>query len=1086
MTTSKADGTRAKSDYANDDSADDSDWLGYGAYADALWIRTMRALDRDKDGRKELGDDPLVIGIFGEWGAGKSALLKLIHKKAEANLAAQIAARADDAGFSLTVPVGFQPWKYEHEEHLHVPMVVHVLNALKDALKQDPTVVQSLVETSGKAVAIVEKAAPAIAKGAKVARAIFPIAKKILKSISFFGVSIDLPDDLEDWLEAAADAGGAKEKAKDEAAAKVDKSAIGNVPKHVADGSYFYRIHELLGALTRPGTYEKRKSLFDHAELTPQTRINFVIFIDDLDRCLPEKAVQTLELIKTVFNTESFAFVLALDEEVIERGIGHRYQAYNFAGKKPEMPITGFEYLEKIVHLPFKLPALTEKQARHFVERLEEQIAGPENHWFMPLVDANPSGIFKTRIASRKSLTADGGGKFEVIEFDDEPVPVQGKPFDLLALALRGFDAYVPRKLARLVELWHTTVQVAILRNEHDSRKEVLAPSSAAQVDIRIVLTLLMVQIFHPDLYRVFRRHEETFQTLYNGFDSSGDNLSPSLSDIDLWHWAAYKLGERDEGYVRPVHLEAALTMIAKLDDSQRYPAQQKRLPLVECIIAHRKAQRHVFDALKLFSALKQQMPALPAGFKVGQYFSLLAEYDPALTPPRVVPEPPPPNPDATPDSIRRFTPVDAQQLYLSLIAADAGTQAALVEKAQLEPGKFLTKVALDQLIEKVNKWLGEANRGTYVGRSQQAQLLNGLQYLAPYIAKGDGVELWKLVADAVDLSKEPNPKLRALWGDVRAKLGCDPRFEPDGLRLAKKDIEDPPTAFTTKGDVVPGFALIDSRNKPFWLGDGGAGSGKAVEVPGLDQPFYIARTLTTVAQYAQFVDSPDYASHFDGEGLQWLDGSYESKVAHDELKKWLAERPKEQRHQPHQWQGQLANPLRPIVYVSWFEAQAYLSWLNASLGQNGLERFNAALPTELQWECAARFDVDAAIAPQLFPWSGGPGKADADKEEFALFANLGGLVGNPTTVGLFPTGHTKNGLADVAGNVWEWLARSYSERDDLRVELGLKMAAESHSLRGGSWTHNADFARCSARCFFPPDSWSCYFGFRVVLSLAN
>ena len=125
-----------------------------------------------------------------------------------------------------------------------MPMVVHVLNALKDALKQDPTVVQSLVETSGKAVAIVDKAAPAIAKGAKVAHSIFPIAQKILKSISFFGVSIDLPDDLEDWLEAAADAGGTKEKAKAEAAEKVDKSAIGD-----------FRVLEIQAAL-KDGTWQ--------------------------------------------------------------------------------------------------------------------------------------------------------------------------------------------------------------------------------------------------------------------------------------------------------------------------------------------------------------------------------------------------------------------------------------------------------------------------------------------------------------------------------------------------------------------------------------------------------------------------------------------------------------------------------------------------------------------------------------------------------------------------------------------------------------------------------------------------------------
>lgn len=129
-------------------------------------------------------------------------------------------------------------------------------------------------------------------------------------------------------------------------------------------------MHKLLKALTRPKLDKKLLKtaglkIADGIEF--DLRINFVVFVDDLDRCLPEKAVQMLELIKTVFNVESFAFVLALDDEVIERGIGHRYQAYQLAGKKPEMPITGFEYLEKIVHVPFRLPALTRYQAQEFV-----------------------------------------------------------------------------------------------------------------------------------------------------------------------------------------------------------------------------------------------------------------------------------------------------------------------------------------------------------------------------------------------------------------------------------------------------------------------------------------------------------------------------------------------------------------------------------------------------------------------------------------------------------------------------------------------------------------------------------------------
>ena len=84
--------------------ADSDDWLGYSAYADALWSRVVRALDKDKGG-KPLGDDPLVVGIFGEWGAGKSHLLKLMYRRAEAQSNLDIARRVLHAADDLTVPL---------------------------------------------------------------------------------------------------------------------------------------------------------------------------------------------------------------------------------------------------------------------------------------------------------------------------------------------------------------------------------------------------------------------------------------------------------------------------------------------------------------------------------------------------------------------------------------------------------------------------------------------------------------------------------------------------------------------------------------------------------------------------------------------------------------------------------------------------------------------------------------------------------------------------------------------------------------------------------------------------------------------
>ena len=69
-----------------------------------------------------------------------------------------------------------------------------------------------------------------------------------------------------------------------------------------------------------------------HAELARfAEKISVVFLIDDLDRCLPENVLKTLESIKLFLDVEGFAFVLAVDDDVVERGIIHRYKEYKDA-----------------------------------------------------------------------------------------------------------------------------------------------------------------------------------------------------------------------------------------------------------------------------------------------------------------------------------------------------------------------------------------------------------------------------------------------------------------------------------------------------------------------------------------------------------------------------------------------------------------------------------------------------------------------------------------------------------------------------------------------------------------------------------
>ena len=73
-----------------------------------------------------------------------------------------------------------------------------------------------------------------------------------------------------------------------------------------------------------------------------------VVFVDDLDRCLPDKAISVLEALKLFLDVEGCVYVLALDAEAIEGAVRRRYSG----------EIKAREYLEKIVQVPFILPPI--------------------------------------------------------------------------------------------------------------------------------------------------------------------------------------------------------------------------------------------------------------------------------------------------------------------------------------------------------------------------------------------------------------------------------------------------------------------------------------------------------------------------------------------------------------------------------------------------------------------------------------------------------------------------------------------------------------------------------------------------------
>jgi serine/threonine-protein kinase len=171
----------------------------------------------------------------------------------------------------------------------------------------------------------------------------------------------------------------------------------------------------------------------------------------------------------------------------------------------------------------------------------------------------------------------------------------------------------------------------------------------------------------------------------------------------------------------------------------------------------------------------------------------------------------------------------------------------------------------------------------------------------------------------------------------------------------------------------------------------------------------------------------------------------------------------------PRHWEGdQYPEELgdHPVVNVSWHNAVAYCEWLSEKTGHP------YRLPTEAEWEKAAR-----GTDGQQFPWG--------DEWDESRGNTAEGGPGATTPVGQYsPDGDSPYGLADMAGNVWEWCADWFQAYEGNRFPDNA-YGEEYKVLRGGSWGRGARIARCSSRLNVAPDVFNDDIGFRCVVRVA-
>jgi hypothetical protein len=387
---------------------------------------------------KECDDRPISIGVHGDWGAGKSSILAMVED--------ELSAQKD--GIEC---IRFNGWKHQGFEDAKI--------ALMSAIVSELTEKRKLTE---KTKDILKKLWKSI-NWLSVAKAAGSVAFSAATGIPPIGLLSNLMDNLK---------GSVTDKEK-------VTTAIESVGKYLTDAKVFED-----NSLAKEFA-EFQKSFEDLLEESKIKKL--VVLIDDLDRCLPKVTIETLEAVRLFMFSKSAAFVIAADEAMIEYAVRNHF---------PDLPDdgdirTGFEYskryLEKLIQVPFRIPALGEIESGIYItllligSRLKEDSA--EFNKLLTIAIDKMKKPWENIGFTIEQLKEALGDKYTSVTNE---ITVSNQIADILAKNTQGN----PRKIKRFINMLLLRDKIAEARGFGDS------------IQIPILAKMMLAEYFFVDEYK--------------------------------------------------------------------------------------------------------------------------------------------------------------------------------------------------------------------------------------------------------------------------------------------------------------------------------------------------------------------------------------------------------------------------------------------------------------------------------------------------------------------------------------------------------------------------------------------------------